>query len=73
MKQPSTSQPVSVLPPPVLGGFVDTATLELLASWKAQDATTNPEEIRVAEEEVFEFMKAMNRNRAAAGERLPFP
>ena len=73
MKQPSTSQPVNVPPPSVHLGSVDTATLELLASWKAQDATTNPEEIRVAEEEVSEFMKAMNRNRAAAGERLLFP
>ena len=58
-------------PPPV--GSVDTATLELLASWKAQDATTDPEQIRAAEEEVNEFMKAMNRSRAATGERLLFP
>jgi hypothetical protein len=51
---------------------VDTATLELLASWKAQDATTAPEQIRAAEEEVSEFMKAMNENRAATRERLLF-
>ena len=54
-------------------GAVDTATLELLAAWKAEDATTDPEKIREADEEVTEFMKAMNRNRAATGERLLFP
>ena len=74
MKQPSTTQPASEPPPPpVPGGSVDTATLELLATWKAQDATTDPEKIRAAEEEVAEFMKAMNRNRAETGERLLFP
>jgi hypothetical protein len=74
MKQPSTTQPASEpSPPPVPGGSVDTATLELLASWKAQDATTDPEKIREADEEVSEFMNAMNRNRAATGERLLFP
>jgi hypothetical protein len=54
-------------------GSVDTATLELLASWKAQDATTDPEKIRAADEEVAEFKKAMNENRAATGARLLFP
>ena len=58
-------------PPPVAS--VGTATLELLASWKAQDATTDPEKIRAADQEVDEFMKAMNENRAATGERLLFP
>jgi hypothetical protein len=52
---------------------VDTATLELLASWKAQDATTDPDKIRVADEEVAEFKKAMNETRAATGARLLFP
>ena len=73
MKQPSPTHPMSdQLPPPPVGS-VDTATLELLASWKALDATTDPDQIRAAEEEVDEFMKAMNENRAATGERLPFP
>ncbi len=70
MKQPLTIQPVSAPPPPM--GSVDTATLELLASWKAQDATTDPEKIRAADEEVAEFKKAMNENRAATGARLLF-
>ena len=52
---------------------VDTATLELLATWKAADATTDPEELREADEEVAEFKKAMNENRAATGARLLFP
>jgi hypothetical protein len=34
MKQPSTTQA-----PPVRAASIDTVTLELLASWKAQDAT----------------------------------
>src|SRR5579884_4251164 len=71
MKQPSTVGPASE-PPPQLPA-VDTATLELLASWKAEDATTDPEKIRAADEEVDAFMKAMNENRAASGERLLFP
>jgi hypothetical protein len=37
--------PIRLLSPPeqAPGGAIDTATLELLAAWKAQDATTNPE------------------------------
>jgi hypothetical protein len=71
MKQPSTVEPASAPPPPV--GSADTATLELLAAWKAEDATTDPEKIRAADAEVEAFMKAMNENRAATGERLLFP
>jgi len=54
-------------------GTVDTATLELLAAWKAEDVTTDPEKIGAANEEVAEFKKAMNENRAATGARLLFP
>ena len=72
MKQ-TTTQPVSQPPPPVPGALVDTATLELLASWKAQDATTDPEKLRAADEEVAEFKKQMNANRSATGARLIFP
>lgn len=63
---------MSVPPTPQISP-VDTATLELLAAWKAEDATTDPEKIRTADEEVDAFMKAMNENRAATGERLLFP
>jgi len=52
---------------------VDTATLELFAAWKAEDATTDPEKLRQADEDVAEFKKAMNENRAATGARLLFP
>ncbi|MGO9257118.1 MAG: hypothetical protein ACLQU1_12560 [Bryobacteraceae bacterium] len=72
MKQPSTVQPASSPPPPPIGS-VDTATLELLATWKAEDATNDPEKLREADEEVARFKKAMNGNRAATGARLLFP
>ncbi len=73
MKQPSTAKPLNEPPLRLSGGSVDTATLELLAAWKAQDATADPDKIREADEEVAEFKKAMNANRAATGARLLFP
>ena len=74
MKQPSTIQSANVPPPQMAQmGAIDAATLELLAAWKAEDATTDPEKLRQADEEVAEFKKAMNENRAAAGARLIFP
>jgi len=54
-------------------GSVDNATLELLAASKAEDATTDREKLRQADEEVAQFKKAMNENRAATGARLLFP
>jgi hypothetical protein len=71
VKQPSTVEPASAPPPPV--GSVDTATLELLAAWKAEDATSDPEKLRQADQEIDEFKKAMNANRAAVGARPLFP
>lgn len=68
MKRPSTSERPAD-PPPGLSTVVDTATLELLAAWKRQDATNDPEQIRTAEQELAEFKKAMDDNRVAAGER----
>lgn len=49
-------------------GIIDTATLELLAKWKAEDATTDPAAIRAAEREVAEFKKSMNASRAESAE-----
>ena len=72
MKQPSTTQPMNEAPPPPMGS-IDTATLELLAAWKAEDATTDPEKLLEADKEIAEFKKAMNENRAATGARLLFP
>ena len=63
-----TKEAQSAVEPPI-----DYATIELLESWKRMDATDDPELVRAAEEELEEFMKAMNENRAATGERLIFP
>lgn len=54
-------------------GAVDSATLELLAKWKAEDATKDPEAIRSAERELAEFKRAMNESRSESGEPLLFP
>ena len=55
------------------GVTIDTATLELLAQWRREDATDDPEKIRAAEEELAEFKRAMNENRALSGESPVFP
>ncbi len=47
-------------------------TIALLESWIAQ-APTDPDEIREAEEDLREFKRNMNANRAATGERIPYP
>ena len=52
---------------------IDTVTLELLAAWQAEDATSDPEEIRAAEQELAEFKQAMNENRVSCGEPLLYP
>lgn len=74
MKQPRTQQQ-STQPQPKASrnGSIDTATLELLATWQIQDATTDPEQIRAAEQELADFKKAMNDNRTVAGEHVLFP
>jgi hypothetical protein len=54
-------------------GAVDTATLELLARWKSEDATRDPQAIQAAELELAEFKKAMNTNRTDSGEPSLFP
>jgi hypothetical protein len=74
MKQQTTSEssPVPPLAQPS-SGAVDTATLELLARWKQEDATKNPEEVRAAERELREFKEAMNESRAEAGESVLYP
>jgi hypothetical protein len=57
-------------PPP--SGAIDTSTLELLAAWRAEDATTDPEKLRQADEEVAEFKRAMNENRCGPQKQLRF-
>ena len=54
-------------------GSIDAATLELLAAWTAEDATSDPEKLREADEEIAQFKKAMNENRAGVGARPLFP
>ena len=49
------------------------AAIALLQSWREEDATNDPEEIRVAEEDLAEFKRNMNANRIATGERLVYP
>ncbi len=73
-KQPTTVQS-NVPPPPheLNTDSIDKATLELLAAWKAEDATGDAEKLREADEEIAEFKKAMNENRAATGARMLFP
>ena len=66
----TTTPPVAQ---PSNNGSVDTATLELLRSWRVQDATDNLEEVRAAEEEISAFMKAMNEIRIFAGEPPLYP
>ena len=54
-------------------GAVDTETLALLDAWAVEDATYDPEKLRIAQKELDEFKRAMNENRAATGERILYP
>ena len=49
------------------------ATIALMQSWIAEDATDDPEEISQAEAELIEFKRNMNAPRKEAGARLLFP
>jgi hypothetical protein len=77
MKHQRTSTRETNTEPPVAhlsrNGPIDTATLELLAAWRIEDATEDPEKIRAAEQELAEFKKAMNENRIRAQEPLLYP
>ena len=54
-----------------IAACVDSATLELLAGWRMQDATDDPEAIHAAEKELTEFKKAMNEARAFGASMPP--
>ena len=76
MKQQTTTPETNSAPPlaqPSNSNPIDTATLELFAKWRAEDATDDPEELRKAEQELAEFKKAMNENRVQVGEPLVYP
>jgi hypothetical protein len=49
------------------------AAIALLRSWREQDATDDPEEIRKAEKELEEFKQNINANREVTGERRVYP
>ena len=62
------------LPPAETEGDArNAASISLLQSWLAEDATDDSNEIRRAGEELAEFKRNMNANRAATGERLVYP
>ena len=71
MKQRTVTQSHG-LPPP-LAAPLDTATIDLLATWSKQDETHDPAEILAAELELLAFKEALNRNRAESSEPLLFP
>lgn len=81
MRHPLQSEPSQIGPEGRLPGSatssvpqsVDTATLELLSIWQHEDATTDPEQLKAAEEELAVFMKAVNEARTASGEPLVYP
>lgn len=56
-----------------LDGAQNEAAIALLQSWLRDDATTDPEAIREAEQELEELKQHLNANRRATGERRVFP
>jgi hypothetical protein len=61
---------VYALPP---GSEKETPTMKLMRSWLEEDATDDPEEIKIAEEELREFKRNMNAPRKESGARLLYP
>ena len=80
MRQPLESEPPQIGPASLLPGSsaasvprsVDTATLDLLSVWQREDATSDPAQLKVAEDELAVFMKAVNEARTASGEPLVY-
>ena len=52
---------------------LDTATLDLIASWRRSDSTDNLDEVRAAERDLAAFKRAMNQNRIAADDPALYP
>jgi hypothetical protein len=75
VKRQTTSGATPVLPPaqPSAKGSTDTATLELLSGWRLEDSSPTPDQVRAAEDELREFKRAMNENRASTGESILYP
>ena len=49
------------------------ASIALVQSWLKEDATEDPEELRIAAEDLLEFKRNMNIPRKEAGARLHYP
>ncbi len=49
------------------------ASIALMQSWLEEDATDDPEELRIAAEDLLEFKRNMNIPRKEAGARLHYP
>ena len=49
------------------------ASIALLQSWLAEDATDNPDDIQQAQAELDEFKQAINAERERAGARRIYP
>jgi hypothetical protein len=73
VKHQATSETASIAHQPANSRPIDYATIALLEKWREEDATEDPELLRVAEQELAEFKKQMNENRVSAGEPLLFP
>ncbi len=61
------------LPEPPETEIREDRTLELLAQWRAEDATDDPAELARRDAELEEFKTQMNASRAASGEEPLFP
>ena len=73
MGQTSAIEPTTLVQKPPVEFFDDTATLELLARWQLEDATSDPEQIYEAEQDLADFKKTMNENRVATGGPALYP
>lgn len=81
MRQPLQSEPTQIGPASRLPGSsaqsvprsVDTATLDLLSVWQREDATSDPAQLKAAEDDLAAFMKNLNEARTASGEPLIYP
>jgi hypothetical protein len=57
--------------PPGVSGRRE-AAIEMLERWRREDQTDDADELQRAEEELAEFKRNMNANRAVSGERPVF-
>lgn len=76
LSESSQTGPTGRLPgntAPSVPQSADSATIELLSGWQQEDATTDPAQLKAAEEELAVFMKAVNEARTASGEPLVYP